>query len=202
MNLWDPVEACSQGLGFTRHTQTRGWPRRGGRSTATSRPGLSPSHGTKAPIALCLSLPVTQDCRKKFSCVWRIPCPTQDNALLPHSSWLLHWLGVTYWSLCPREDASSSWQPSLAMPTDPETLPRQAVPSNLPVRAAMRPLLQGQLSSGWLPRGSAYAGNCNAELRGASNSQWSLRSDLSASYIGLKEHGHGPEHTNLGWTPQ
>lgn len=94
-----------------------------------------------------------------------------------------HLLGLC--CLCPREDAASFWQPSLAMPTGPETLPRQAVPSNLPVKAAMRPLLQGQLSSGWLPRGPANAGNCVAELRGAQNSQWSLRGDLPASSLPL-----------------
>lgn len=91
---------------------------------------------------------------------------------------------------------------SLAMPTGPETRPRQAVPSNLTVRAAMRPLLRGQLSSGWLPRGPTYAGNCIAELGDAQDSQWSLHSDLPASSIGLRERRHAPGYADLGWTPQ
>lgn len=196
------MEACSQGLGFTRHTQSWGWPRRGGRSTAVGRPVPSPSHGTRAPTALRPSLPVTQDSRKKFSCVWRIPCPNQDNALLPRPSWLLHWLRVTCWSLLPVPQRGGLFflAASLAMPTGSKTLRRQAVPSNLPVRAAMRPLLQGQLSSGWLPRSPTYAGNCIAGLRGAQDSHWSLHSDLPAPCTGLREHRHGPGYTDLGWT--
>lgn len=166
--MWKPVPKI---LGSPDASKARAGPEEEiGQLQQAGRPVLSPSHGTRAPTALCLSLPVTQDSRKKFSCVWRIPWPTQDHALLSHPSWLPQWLTVSLAGaccLCPGEDASSSWQPSLAKPTGPETLPKQAVPSNLPVRVAMRPLLQGQLSPGWLPRGPTCAGNCGTELRGA-----------------------------------
>lgn len=78
--------------------------------------------GPRLPLHSYPNLPVTQDSRKQFSCVWRIPCPTQDNALLRQPSWLVHWLSVTCWvpAACSLErmlllPGSPLWQCPLAL---------------------------------------------------------------------------------------
>lgn len=197
------MEVRSQGLGFTRHTQSQGWPRRGGGPTAAGRPACpvpfpwdQGSHCSRPEPSCDLGfLEEVQLCLED-------PLSHRGSSPLPHTSWLLQWLPVSLAGprcLCPREDASTFWKLSLAMPTGPETLPTQAVPSNLPVRAALWPLLQGQFPSGWLPRGPTCAGNCCAELRGAQDSRLSLPSDIPAPSTGLGEHRHGSEYTDLGW---
>lgn len=155
------------------------------------RPVLSPSHGTRAPTALCLSLPVTQDSRKKFRCVPRIPSPTRDNALLPPSIMASALapcpLLVPLAARAPERmlllPGSPLWQCPLAL----KLCQGKQFPLISQLRQQRVPSPRGQLSSGWLPRGPAYAGNCIAELRGAQDSQGSLRGDLPASSVGLRE---------------
>lgn len=97
-------------------------PEGGGRSTVAGRPGLSPSLGTWAPIALLLEPPCDSGFPEAVQLCLEDPLSHPNNALLPQPSWLLHWPSVTCWvpAACAPErmlllSGSPLWQCPLAL---------------------------------------------------------------------------------------